>query len=196
MKKSFSIISIFFLFSIFLINITSAQLFPGFYYTPSDLLYSDWFIMLIIFLLFYFLIIGVLKRTNIPKSSLMIISAVVALMIAISLQRRVINFYGLEQEIGNLLVLLAALIVIGFFINKFWKGAGFIGVSIMLLLLWLVNYFYDFYYILPYGFSSSAMLEFYDFFSSLNMLGAILVLLVISIILKLSNDKKINLASY
>jgi len=183
MKKS-KLVCLFIL-SLFTLSLVSAYGGWG-GFSPANLLDNEWAVFGIIFVVFFaviFLSLGKVFKDNHIVAG--VISAALALLIAASASKRYL-FYGyFGENLGNLILLLALLLALGFLFRLILGILTIIGAMIFLDVTWLFLGFADtdfLYNLLPYNFADMILSAAYPgegfFWFVLMVLGSITAIVI------------------
>lgn len=168
MKKS--LISIAILLSLFTTTLVSAQSITDFFYynSPLDLLSTEGFTLLIIGAVIFFVVNYSLSKTELDKATRLVITIAITFLATLSIRNQVGIGFGFQQNVGAISLLVVFLLAISFIVHLLLPKSGILGPMVFLLIVWLINNFYDLYYIMPYAFQTRTIDQFLFLFSSPN----------------------------
>jgi len=167
------------LISLLIIPIISAYTWGGGswgYFSPLDYLESPIVLFVILFLIFFAIIFYSLNKAMKNPAVSAVIGFALSLFISLAISRRGLlwNFGG--GGLDSWILLIAALIGIGFLIKFASDSFGRIGTLITIVLLWILIFNFSSYQLLPYQLSGGGFETFYNFLGS--PLGLILLILL------------------
>lgn len=167
---------------------SASALFFNSYYSLSNLLSSDGFMVLVIFLIFYAVIIMSLRRTHIDKGPATLISILISLLISLAVYEKFIRYLSFRDQLSSWLLLIAVLIGMAFLLTFMYKQAKGLGIMLVLIFAWALIRFFDLYsisYIAPTLFYSEFFYSAYDAFRSYITLGILLVITFVVAVTKM-----------
>ena len=160
-KKLLTIITTAFL----VLPLISAQWGGGYYRSPLDYLENEWVMFTILFLIFFAVIFYTLNKTFKNNAIAAVIALGISLLISLAIaQKGLISSYGLGEELGSWILLIAGLIGIGFLIRFSAETFGPTGTVATVIILWLLIRFIEPYQILPDFLLNTGFYGFYDSF--------------------------------
>jgi len=187
MKKTITTI----ILTILVLPLISAQWGGGYYSSPIDYLENEWVMFGILFIVFFAVIFYTLNKAFKDNVVAGIIALGLSILISLAIaQRGLISSYGLGDSLSSWILLIAALIGIGFLIRFSAETFGWIGAVTTVTLLWLLIYFIEPYQILPNVLSNT---RFYNFYNSFLRSGWGLVIFgIIAFILSRGTKKTVK----
>ena len=156
--------------------------------SPLYYLENAWVMFGIIFIIFFAVIyITINKSFKNPQASA-VIAAGLALFISIVLAQRgwLDNYLG--GQLGGWMILIAALIAIGFALKFAYESFGRIGAAVAVLVVWYVIHNTDPYQLLPNEILNDAVMQIYDFLAS--VWGGLILLVISAIIITARSQRK------
>jgi hypothetical protein len=166
----------------------------GYYNSPLDYLDNEWVRFAIIFAIFFAIIFYTVNKSfnNTPAAS--VIALGLSLLISITMGRRGLLYGYVGEDIGSWLLIIAALIGIGFIIRFAYDSFGMIGTAVASILLWVIIKSIDPYTFLPYELISETFINIYEVASSI--LGLIILIIILAVFFSMQKKKDENLSPW
>ena len=152
----------------------------GYYSSPMEYLNNEWVLFGIITIIFFAIIFYTINKSFQNPAVSATIAIGLSLLIGMTFSQRMLLYGYAGQQLGSYILIVVALISIGFVIKFVYEGLGKIGAVAAVIGIWFILHNIDPYQVFPYEMLSETFLNVYSFLSGI---FGLIILIIVAILL-------------
>lgn len=152
----------------------------GYYSSPMEYLNNEWALFGIITIIFFAIIFYTINKSFQNPAVSATIAIGLSLLIGMTFSKRMLLYGYAGEQLGSYILIVVALISIGFVIKFVYEGLGKIGTIGAIIGIWFIIHNIDPYQVFPYEMLSETFLNVYSFLSGI---FGLIILIIIALVL-------------